>query len=473
MIKENSHIEGKKFSYKRAVSYGVGQIADISSYQAFTFLTFTFYFAVVGIDILWISIGFIIWSIWNSFNDTIIGYLSDRTQSKWGRRFPWIMLSLFPIALILVFLFTPPIMWGISNEVANFIFFLFIIIIFELFFTMYDINFTALYPEIFITVEERTKGNNVRQLFAIIGLIAAFILPGVFISSYTTPKSPCEYPIYGMIVGIIIIISGLLFLKFSPKERVEFREEYKHAPNFFNTLKFCVKSKSFMRYIPAEIANWFVYGMLPVIVPLYGEFILGFKNPLIISLLLGATFLSTAIFMTLLWKPLVQKLGPRKSWLMSMSIWITTLVPLFFLNSTIPFLEVIAFIIFFLIGIGLSGSLYIIDIIIADIIDEDEVKSGTRREGGYYGVNIFFQRFATVFIFLIIGPVFLIADYPYFTGIMTPEIEFGLRSLIFIYPAIALLIAIIAIFFYPLDGEVLKQVKEQREKIHQEKKSKM
>ncbi|MFX0032225.1 MAG: MFS transporter [Candidatus Hodarchaeota archaeon] len=470
MNKGNSHTEGKKFSYKRAISYGIGQIADISSYQAFTFLTFTFYFAVVRIDILWISIGFIIWSIWNSFNDTIIGYLSDTTKSKWGRRFPWIMLSLFPIALILIFLFTPPITWGISSSVSNFIYFLFIIIIFELFFTMYDINFTALYPEIFITVEERTKGNNVRQLFAIIGLIAAFILPGIFISSYTSPQ-PGEYPFYGMIVAIIIIIPGLLFLKFSPKERSEFREEYKHAPNFFNTLKFCVKSKSFMRYIPAEIANWFVYGMLPVIVPLYGEFILGFPS-IIISLLLGATFLSTAIFMTLLWKPLVQKLGPRKSWLISMSIWIATLTPLFFLNSSMPFLEVIAFIVFFLIGIGLSGSLYIIDIIIADIIDEDEVKSGIRREGGFYGINIFFQRFATVFIFLIIGPVFLIAEYPYFTGSMTPQIEFGLRSLMFIYPAIALIIAIIAIYFYPLDGERLKQVKEQREKIHQEKKSK-
>lgn len=471
MIKENSQKEQKKFSYKRAISYGIGQITDISSYQAFTFLTFTFYFAVVRIDILWISIGFIIWSIWNSFNDTIIGYLSDRTQSKWGRRFPWIMLSLFPIAIILILLFIPPITWGINTAISNYVYFLFIIIIFELFFTMYDINFTALFPEIFITVEERAKGNNVRQLFAIIGLIAAFILPGIFISNYTSPK-PGEYPFYGMIVGIIIIIPGLLFLKFSPKERVEFREEYKHAPNFFNTLKFCVKSKSFMRYIPAEIANWFVYGMLPVIIPLYGEFILGFPS-IIISLLLGATFLSSAIFMTLLWKPLVQRLGPRKSWLISMSIWIITLIPLFVLNSNIPFLEVIAFIVFFLIGIGLSGSLYIIDIIIADIIDEDEVKSGIRREGGYYGVNIFFQRFATVFVFLIIGPVFLIADYPYFTGSLTPQIEFGLRSLMFIYPAIALVIAIIAICFYPLDGERLKQVKEQREKIHHEKKLKI
>ena len=226
-----------------------------------------------------------------------------------------------------------------------------------------------------------------------------------------------------------------------------------------------------MRYIPAEIANWFVYGMLPVIVPLYGEFVLGFVEPLMISLLLGATFLSAAIFMTILWKPLVQKIGPRKSWLISMTIWIATLAPLFFLYSTMPFLEITAYIVFFLIGIGLSGSIYIVDIIIADIVDEDEVKSGMRREGGYYGVNIFFQRFATVFVFLIIGPVFLIADWAKFNPITIPE--FGLRSLMFIYPAIALVIAIIAIFFYPLDGERLKQIKEQREIIHQEKKSKL
>lgn len=456
-----------KFSYKKAISYSIGQISDISSYQAFIFLTFTYYFAVVGIEILWISIGFIIWSIWNSFNDTFIGYLSDRTHTRWGRRFPWIMVSLIPIALIIFLLFTPPFILGITDEIINFVYFMVIIITFELFFTMYDINFTSLYPDIFITEEERTKGNNVRQIFAIFGLIAAFLLPGIFISSYTSPK-PGEYPLFGIVVAIIIIIPGLIFLKFSPRGRDEFKGDYKQAPKFFSALKICVKSKSFMRYIPAEIANWFVYGMLPVIVPLYGEFILGFDDPFMISLLLGVTFLSAALFMTLLWKPLVQKIGPRKSWLISMTIWIISLAPLFFLG---PNMEVAAFIVFFLIGIGLSGSLYIIDIIIADIVDEDEVKTGTRREGGYYGINIFFQRFATVFVFLIIGPVFLIADWGLFNPIDIPEFE--LRSLMFIYPAIALIIAIIAIFFYPLDGDQLKQVKEQRDKIHETKKSKL
>ena len=455
----------RKFSYKRAISYSIGQISDIASYQAFTFLAFTFYFAVVGLDIEWITLGFIIWSIWNSFNDTFIGSLSDRTHTRWGRRKPWVMVSLLPIAIILFLIFLPPFSYGISDDIVNFVYFLIIIIIFELFFTMYDINYTSLFPEIFITEKERAKGNNVRQLFAIFGLIAAFLLPGLLISSYTHP-APGEYSMFAIVVGIIIIIPGLLFLKFSPKGRTEFGQEYKEAPNFFNTLKFCIKSKSFMIYIPAEIANWFVYGMLPVVVPLYGEFILGFADPFMISLLLGVTFLSAALFMTILWKPLVQKIGPRKSWLISMTIWIISLVPLFFLG---PGMEVAAFVVFFLMGIGLSGSLYIVDIIIADIVDEDEVKTGVRREGGYYGVNIFFQRFATVFVFLIIGPVFLIADWGEFNPINIPDLE--LRSLMFIFPAIALVIAIIAISFYPLDGANLKQIKSRLTELHEKKKS--
>ncbi|MHA1491583.1 MAG: hypothetical protein ACTSRI_18255 [Promethearchaeota archaeon] len=54
---------------KKAVFFSFGQLADLTAYQTFTFLVFTFYYAVVGINIVLISIGFIIWSVWNSLND--------------------------------------------------------------------------------------------------------------------------------------------------------------------------------------------------------------------------------------------------------------------------------------------------------------------------------------------------------------------------------------------------------------------
>ena len=459
----------EKFSYKHGAAYAIGQTSDITAYQTFSFLVFTFYYAVIGIRIELIVIGFIIWAIWNSINDSIIGYISDRTHTRWGRRIPYIMVSLIPLAIMVLLLFVPPKSIGITNEFANFIYFLIIIIVFEWFFTMYDVNYTALFPELFITVNERTKANNVRQAFAIVGLIMAFVLPGLFISDYSNPSSLGQYQIFGIVTMIIVIIPGLVFLKFSPREKAEFSEDYKKAPKFIVAFKTCMKSKSFLWYIPAEVANWFVYGMLPAIVPLYGKFVLGITDTLLLSLLLGVAFISSALFMTILWKPLVQKIGPRKSWLISMTSWIVLLSTLLFISDYI-----IALIVFFLMGIGLSGSLYIIDIIIGDIVDEDEIKTGTRREGAYYGVNMFLMHLSTVAVFLVIGPVFIISNWEVFDpNNITPEIVFGLRSLMSIYPIIALLIAILVIYKYPLDDDVLKKVKEQGERIHAEKKSKL
>ena len=91
-------------------------------------------------------------------------------------------------------------------------------------------------------------------------MIVAFILPWLFIEDYSDPsaKTLGEYQIFGIVATIIIISIGGIFIKFTPREKIEFKEDYKKAPGFFNTIKMCIKSKSFRWYIPAEIANWFV-----------------------------------------------------------------------------------------------------------------------------------------------------------------------------------------------------------------------
>ena len=471
--KKKENVES--FSFKKAASYSTGQIADQAAYQTFTFLVFTFYFAVVQLSITLITIGFIIWAVWNSFNDPMLGYLSDRTHTRFGRRLPYIMIALIPLGLIMFFLFTPPFSIGEANQIGNFIYFMIIIILFEFFYTMFSLNATSLFPETFISEEERIKANNVRQSFLIVGLMVAFILPGLFIGDYTPStsaektKALGEFQMFGIVVAIFIIVIGGVFIIFTPREKREFKEDYKQAPGFSNSIKMCLKSKSFMWYIPAEIANWFVYGILPTLVPLYAKAVLGMEEAIMVSMLLGLTFISSVIFITFLWKPIVRKLGNRKAWMISMTTWIVTLFPLMFLG---PNMVLIAMIVFFFIGLGLSGSLYIIDLIVSDIVDEDEVNTGIRREAGYYGVNAFFLRLAIIVVFLSIGPMFIIADWEVF-GSITPEVQLGLRILMFGYPAVALIIAILSIYKYPLYGERLKQVKEKLKEIHEQKKSKI
>ncbi|MCK4238832.1 MAG: hypothetical protein KAX33_06905, partial [Candidatus Lokiarchaeota archaeon] len=77
-------------------------------------------------------------------------------------------------------------------------------------------------------------------------------------------------------------------------------------------------------------------------------------------------------------------------------------------------------------------------------------------------------------VFLVIGPVLILSNWEVFDPLnVTPEIIFGLRSLMAIFPSIALLIALLVIYKYPLDDERLEQVKQQRQKLHEEKKSKI
>ncbi|NHJ22616.1 MAG: MFS transporter [Candidatus Lokiarchaeota archaeon] len=458
------------YSAKGAVGYSFGQISLITSYQAFTFLIFTFYFAVVGIPVDLITLGFIIWSIWNAFNDPLMGFLSDRTHTRWGRRRPYIMFFLGPLAAVMFFLFFPPLTYGITDTTINFIYFVVIIMVFEFCYTTYDINLTSMLPEIFITKDTRMKANNIRQVFAIIGLIFAFLLPGFFIEDYSNKDYINNYAFFGITLTVIIVIVGILFLKFTPRERPEFQQDHKDVPGFFTSFRTTLKNKSFRLAVPAFIGDFFVDTILPTIIPLYGKYVLK-QEGIILSLLLGVAFIAAALSITVIWKPLARRIGIRKMWMISSAVWMVTLFPLIFdLNL------IFAFIVFFLVGIGLGGSLYSKDLIVSDIIDEDEVRTGTRRDASFFGSYIFFLRVGYIFVFLAISLVFTNVGWkiyePDVTAITAKQI-LGLKFLAFVYPAMALTFIILAMWFYPLHGEYLKEIKTKLARMHEDKKARL
>jgi len=402
------------------------------------------------------------------FNDPLLGYFSDRTHTKYGRRRPWIMVAFIPLSILMIFLFTPPLPIGIANQIGNFVYFLIIIIVFEFFYTMYSLNVTSMFPEVFLSEKERTQANNIRAVYTILGLIIAFLVPGLIIPDFTDAAYLTEFQIFGVIAGVVVAIAVIILLKFGPKEKKEFQKDYEKALSFSKSITYCIKNKSFRWYIITEVCNWTVYGMMPTIVPLYAKFVLGAEG-FETSLLLGLTFIAAALFMTVLWKPLVRKLGNKKSWIISMSVWAASLLPLMFISDYISGL-----IVFFLIGVGLSGSLYIIDLVVADIIDEDEVVTGIRREAGYYGVNALIMRFSNVIVIIAIGSVLTTVGWQVFEpSLVTDDVIFGLRSLMFIFPVIALIIAILAMTRYPLHGERLKNVQEKLKEIHEQKKARI
>lgn len=108
MMAEDVTSSDSEYSLKKAVLYSFGGFTDVIFLQFFTFLIFTFYFTVVELHTGLISLGFIIWSIWNAFNDPMLGAVSDRSNLKMGRRKPFIIIGLIPLLVVNVLLWTAP-----------------------------------------------------------------------------------------------------------------------------------------------------------------------------------------------------------------------------------------------------------------------------------------------------------------------------------------------------------------------------
>ncbi len=210
--------------------------------------------------------------------------------------------------------------------------------------------------------------------------------------------------------------------------------------------------------------------MLPTIVPLYGSFVLGIgeDQSLLLGLLLGTAFISSMCFV-FLWRYVAVKIGIKRGLMISMTTFIITLIPLMFISDVLG-----GFIAFFLVGVGLSGSFFFIDVFISVIVDEDELNTGIRREGSYFGIHALIVRLSTVLIYLTISIVFNTVGWTVFSQLGSDEATIiGLRSLMFIFPAIFLGLGIISLSRFPITKEKYIHLKQNIEDLHAKKMEKV
>jgi GPH family glycoside/pentoside/hexuronide:cation symporter len=444
---------------KDTIFYSLAGVADVMSYQMFSFYIFIFYFSVQGLDIDWVTIGFILWSIWNAINDPLLGTLSDRTASKWGRRRPWIILSLIPTCLLIVFLWTP-----FGDPISIFIYFLIVIMLFDTFYTMYSLNQTSLFPEMYTDLEARAKANNYVQIFNIIGLLIATLLPSLFIPEFDKPEYAGEYLTSGIIAAILFIIIALIFVRFGIKERSEYLEDAKKAPSFVESLKFTFKNRSFRTYVLANLAVWYVFGIVPVINSYYLEFVIGISSALMQSLFLAIIFVSAIVFMAF-WRNVFAKHGARKAEIIALGTLLISLLPMLIVWEIIG-----AILAYILAGFGFAGIMFGRDVMMSTIIDADEIETGLRREASYYGVNALIIRLSTILVYISIGLVFRNIGWKIYVESVTIYTVIGLRLLMSLFPAITLSLGMLSLRRFPITKEKYEEIKVKLEKLHGEKK---
>ncbi|MFX1339350.1 MAG: MFS transporter [Promethearchaeota archaeon] len=448
------------FSTKQKTAFSLAFLPGWLIQVVFVVWVFTFYFSAVGLSVYYITLAYIIWAVWNAINDPLLGYISDRTRTRWGRRKPYIMVGIVPILIIMV------IVWIVPFQESEFIFLYLLLILFafDLFFTMIAVPLDCLFPELYSSEEDRAQVNIYRQIFSVVGIIAGFLIPSIFIGEISIREG---YLISGIIITIIAGISFLISLKWGITEREEFKLDSHHEFGFFQGLKYTFKNRAFVLYTIMLVAFEYIQLLQATIMPQFSKFVLNEESTLASGILLGLNQI-VAIASMIVWSKIGIKLGSKKGYFIAACILFISFIPLLFISDLTA-----AIIAIFICGIGFGGLLFFTTLLIADIIDEDELKTGFRREGSFFGPTNFFMRITGILSILTISLVFSSTGWEEYTPNPGVDVIFGLRLLMAVFPMIAAGILGVCIILYPLSKNRVLEIKKEMTELHQKKRDRV
>ena len=413
-------------SFKSKLAYSSGNLSVNLIAQAFASYIVFYYVDVLGVRPGLISAAMVIHGIVNAVLNPLFGHISDRTSSRLGRRIPYMLFGMVPLAALFTAIWFP-----VGTGMALFWYFLTVVLLYDILFVMVVLNYSALFPEMFTTMKERATVSSWRQMFGIVGMIIGVALPPLVYG--TLGWGPM-----GAIFAGIALLFFIIMVSSSKEKSVASRAE----TGFLKSLKFTFSNKAFVLFVIGSFFVQFTFAMLPAAIPFYTKYVLEAAEDSN-TILLGAIFIA-AIPCVYVWGRLVQKWGARKTVIYAVCIYAIAMVPFLFLSSVAAAAIAAA-----AIGIGLAGLLVLLDVLLSEIIDEDERRTMVRREGMYFGMNGFIVKWGISLQAVVLG--LILEATGYVKDVVQPEAAvWGIRSMLSVIPFFALIIALIFFYFYPI-----------------------
>lgn len=419
------------------LGYGVGDLGGNLFFTVVSFHLLIFFTDTVGLQPALTGLAFTVARLWDAFTDPLMGIISDRTRTRFGRRRPYLLAGA-PLLLVgITVLFVDP---GLQTQGALFAW---AVIVYSLANTAYTVAFipyNSLTPDLARGSDDRTALNGYRMSFAVVGtLIGAAGFPALVTA--LGPGAP-GYGRAGLIIGAIVC-AGLLSTFLIVREPLAPATASRGPRISLQPVRQALSNRAFLLVLIPWTLHMVGISLVSPMVVFYFKYLHGDEglSQIALGVLLIAAMVSIAF-----WVMVGRRLEKRTCYNLGM-IWfcLCLLAAAAFGQRNV----LLTFIIIGLAGIGLATHYVFPWSMLPDAIDAGAVAAGRRDDGVYYGLWTLLQKGGQALAPLIVGLTLSITGYVA-DAVQTPATQTGIRLLVGPFPAVFFAAAVTVLSAYPI-----------------------
>lgn len=436
----------EELSFGEKLTYGLGDIAH--SAGPGTILPFWYLFFLTDVAHLkpgLAGLTILIGGVWDALNDPIVGLLSDRTRTRWGRRRPYLLFGAIPYgATFAVMWLVPP----LGDQILKCIYYAVIYILFDTAMTAVSCPYYALTPELTLDHDERTSLTSYRMFISIVAGLAAAL--GFALVLDAAPDEQAAFRTMGLVSGALFAVTILVsFL--GTRERHGF--QVLKPPSPLESLRFVVQNRDWWYTLGMRMLSWIPVDIASAVFAYYLIYWIQMQ-PMEASLVQAALLASAALSLPLvLW--MARRWEKKTAFIIATASWAVVMLGLLIVpEGAKQFVYPIAV----LVGPGVAAAHALPTAMSADTLDVDELNSGQRQEGVYAGFEVFIRKLSTKLVLAAIGPVLAWSGYVEGAATQTSTTLTSIRLIIALVPAAILLGAIAVAWRYPLTRDRHREI---------------
>ncbi|MCA9213025.1 MAG: MFS transporter [Planctomycetales bacterium] len=380
---------------------------------------------------------------WDAINDPLVGFLSDRIRSKHGRRRVLLLYGSVPLGVLFA------LNWLVPPFSENFlvVYYTTIIIAFDTAFTVVHVGYNSLTPGMTQDYDERSSLNGYRMGFSLGGTLGAIIFASL-LDEFLDSES-VRFALIGVTLGIITIIPPWVVMAVAKESDTS---NAKSNLSVRESLVSTLRNRAFLFLMAIYLLSWTAASILAAMLVYLARyyFLVPEQANYFVLVAEGSAiaFLPVTVWMS-------KKTDKQTAYIAGIAFWCIVLGTIAALDrQSIGW----AYCLSALCGPGIATALVIPWAMVPDIIEDDQLRTGERREGTFYSLVAFFQKLGTGLALWFIGQALAATGYLTPTEAMPvptqPEPVINAIRIIIGPITIALLCVSLPIaWFYPIDRE--------------------